>query len=333
MGLALSEMEIPCAIPENEPDWNESYLLAGFDTATGVGYWMHLARWRRKLDWWREIFTIALPDGTVLAHRGIGNVLAAENGPGATNYAIRVEEPGKRLTYSYRGGVHRVPAAQLVQGLLVNGYMTPLEMDLTFDAVTPIWDLGKSVGDKNEHLGKGHIEQIGRVTGTIRAGRDVFTINGMGTRDKSMGPRKPRGLHRHHWIQGLFENGIGFMLYDSEESGMAFAQGAVTHNGKIFDATVTIPFRIESYHQRQAPVTVILEYAEGRLEIVSTTIRNSWSLSYTSPIDVYVGAYQTPGEVPRLMFEQSTEWLLNGTVKGSGCIERTVPGVIGEEPD
>jgi hypothetical protein len=326
-------MELPCAIPDNEPDWNESYLLAGFDANSGVGYWMHLARWRRKLDWWREIFTVALPDGTILAHRGISDTLAVPHGPGATNYAIRVDEPGKRLSYTYRGGVHRVPAEELAHGILVNGYMTPLEMDLVFDAITPIWDLGKKVSNQNDHLGKGHIEQIGRVTGTIRVGKDLLHIDGMGTRDKSMGPRKPRGLIRHHWTQGLFENGIGFMLYDSEETGMGFAEGVVTRGDRIFEAKVTIPFRIDRYEQRKEPITIILDYADGRLEMKSTKIRNTWSLSYTNPIEVYIGTHQTPGETPRMLLEQSTEWLLNGEVKGIGCIERTIPGTIGEERD
>lgn len=332
MSIALTQQEYPAAVPANEPDWNESFLLAGFDGNNGVGFWMHIARWRRKLDWWREIFTIALPDGTVLAHRGISDALADATGPGATNYAVRVVEPGRRLTYSYRGGVHRVPAAELETGLLQNGYMTPLEMDLTFDAVSPLWDLHQE-GGSQEFLGAAHIEQIGRVTGTIKVGSETYTLDAMGIRDKSMGPRRPRNLRRHHWTQGLFENGIGFMLFDAEEGEAGFSLGVVTQGDNIYPAKISIPFRIESIDQKHDPFSLVLECELGTLNVETTEIPNSWGLSYTFPIDTYVGVYPVAGDTPRILLEQSCRWKLNGSVNGIGAIERTVPGKIHQEPD
>jgi hypothetical protein len=332
MKLSLEAQEFPAAVPLDQPDWNESYLLAGFDGAAGVGFWMHVARWRRDLGLWREVFTVALPDGTVLAHRGVGNALAGENGPGATNYAVRVEEPGRRLTYTYRGGVHRVPATDLAQGLLINGYMTPLELDLVFEATTPVWDLHQE-GGSQEFLGAAHIEQIGRVTGTIRVGGTRYAIDAMGTRDKSMGPRKPRNLNRHHWIQGLFDNGIGFMLFDAEEGEAGFSLGVVTRRDRIFEARITIPYRIERLDQQRDPVRLLLDYAEGTLDIRTTAIPNSWYLSYTFPIDTYIGVHPVAGGTPRIMLEQSARWILNDAVPGIGAIERTIPGIIGQEPD
>lgn len=332
MALSLSQQEFPAPVPPGEPHWNESFLLAGFDGHCGVGFWMHLGRWRRDKQLWREIFTIALPDGTVLAHRGISDILASEKGPGATNYAIRVEEPGKRLTYSYRGGVHRVPAGELARGLLTNGYMTPLTMDLTFDAVTPIWDLHQQ-GGSQDFLGAAHIEQLGRVTGTLRAGTESFRIDAMGIRDKSMGPRKPGNLNRHHWVQGLFDNGIGFMLFDAEEGDKGFSEAVVTHKDRLFKAKVSLPSRIERLDQQNEPVSLALDYEEGRLEVRTEAIPNSWYLSYSSPIDTYVGVHPVPGKVPRVLLEQSARWVLNGSIKGIGAIERTVPGTIHVEPD
>jgi hypothetical protein len=332
MSILLSDQEYPAPVPTGEPDWNESFLLAGFDDHAGIGFWMHLGRWRRNHQLWREIFTIALPDGTVLAHRGISNALADDRGPGATNYAIRVEKPGQRLSYSYRGGVHRVPASDLAAGLLVNGYMTPLTMDLVFEASSAVWDLHQR-GGSQDFLGAAHIEQLGIVTGTIQVGQKTYDIDAMGVRDKSMGPRKPRNLRRHHWAQGMFGNGIGFMLFDAEEGDKGFSLGVVTKEDRIFPAKVTIPLRIDRLAQQQEAVRFTLEYEHGRLDVVTTSFPNSWYLSYTFPIDTYIGVHPVPGQTPRVLLEQSARMLLNGTISGIGAVERTVPGVIAQEPD
>jgi hypothetical protein len=105
------------------------------------------------------------------------------------------------------------------------------------------------------------------VTGAIKVGSESYDIDAMGIRDKSMGPRKPRDLQRHHWIQGLFDNGIGFMLFDAEEGNKGFKLGVVTHDARIFPANIEIPFRIERLDQQRDPVRLILEYEDGRLDI------------------------------------------------------------------
>lgn len=213
--MNLIEQETPLAPPFPElPHWSENFCLAGHDPASGIGFWLHLGRWRKDLTLWRETVVINLPDGTVLAHKAYGNALTADDGPGGPCYSIRVVRSGHELRYRFDGAVRRVAAASLRSGLLADGPKDRLSFELKFDSNADIWDLPK-VGNRQRFLGTGHVEQIGRVRGTIRAGSDTFAFDGRGNRDHSMGPRDTPSLRSHQWLQGYFENGISFLVYDA----------------------------------------------------------------------------------------------------------------------
>ena len=63
---------LPIATISETPHWSENLAFAGFDPTAGIDLLLHIGRRRRDLTMWREVITIALPDGTVLVHRGIG---------------------------------------------------------------------------------------------------------------------------------------------------------------------------------------------------------------------------------------------------------------------
>lgn len=310
--------------------WSENFCLSAFDPDCGVGVWLHLGRWRKDLTLWRETVVVNWPDGTVSAQRGFGNALTCADGPGGTNFAVRVNEPGRRFAYSYLGGALRVPSAQMRGGLQGDGSRHRLAFALDFESDAEIWDMHREAATQ-EFLGTGHIEQPGRVMGTISIGDETFTFDGMGNRDHSMGPRNTPTLESHQWLQGYFENGMRFMLYDGMLRGSTtpvFSSAAVYEGERMFEASVEYPWRIGSADEARRDFGFRLHYANGSLDIVTEAIGEPAFLSFTAPNDIYVGVYPA-GDPPLTLLEQSTRFRLDGAVAGFGRLERTVPGVIG----
>ena len=110
------------------PNWSENYCLAAFDPKCGVGIWLHMGRWRKDLTLWREIVTIRLPDGSVVAHRAIGNSRAAKDGPGGAQYGIRVVESRTQAHVQLRSRARVLPAAEMRKGLVGEGPRQPVSL-------------------------------------------------------------------------------------------------------------------------------------------------------------------------------------------------------------
>ncbi len=315
------------------PNWSENFLLAGQDPKSGVGFWLHCGRWRHDLTMWRETVVMRLPDGTVAAQRAIGNARADKAGPGGPHYAIRVVEPGRKLTYSYNGGIRRVPAQSMRDALVPDGPRTPMTYELTFESDADVWDLHK-VGGLQDFLPAGHIEQIGRVTGTVRVGNDVYQIDTVANRDHSLGPRDNADLLNHQWHQGYFENGISFLLFDAmtrSDGKVVFSEAVVYEGDKLYEAKLEMGWRCDDAARDREPISFKLHYEKGTLEIETVEYQTNSYLSLTSPNDQYVGVYPSEGGKTLVLTEQSVRLRLNGSVDGYGCFERTINGIVAPE--
>ena len=310
------------------PNWSENFCLAGFDPKSGVGFWFHMGRWRHDLTMFRELLVVRLPDGTVMAHRGIGNAFSAKDGPGGPHFAIRILESGRKLSYTFNGGVMRVPAKTLLDGIIGDGRRTPMTFDLTFESDAEIWDLHK-VGSLQEFLPAGHIEQPGRLTGEFRIGTEVYPFDATVNRDHSLGARDNVDLHSHQWLQGYFENGISFMLFDAKTKSngkVVFSEAIVYEGNKSFEAKIESIDRCEDVNRDEEPIRIVLSYENGTLTIDTAGYHGSSYLSLVSPNDMYVGVYPSDPGPTVVLDEQSVTLTLNGSVNGYGCYERTIPG-------
>lgn len=317
------------------PNWSENFLLAGEDPKVGVGFWLHLGRWRKDLTMFRETTNVRLPDGTVVGNRAIGNARSAPEGPGGPHYAIRVIEPGRKLTYSYAGGVRRVPAQSMRDGLVLEGPRTPMTYELTFESDAGIWDMHK-VGGLQDFLPAGHIEQIGRVTGWLQVGKDRFDIDTIANRDHSLGPRDNKDLLNHQWHQGYFENGIRFLLFDAmkrSDGKVVFSEAVVYEGDTLYEGKLEMGWRCDDATRDEEPISFSITYEKGRLDIETVAYTSNSYSSLTSPNDQYVGVYPSDTDEPTLvLLEQSVKLRLNGSIDGYGCYERTTNGrVIPEE--
>ncbi len=313
--------------PENVPGWSENYCLAGYDPKSGVDIFLHIGRWRKDIHLWREVVMIALPDGTVLGERAVGSTRATPRGPGGPCLSVEVVEAGRRLDWKFLGTARRVGARRLWENGLAEGREERLDFDLQFDSEWPVWDIGRS-GRQTEFVGHGHVEQMARLTGTIRVGREVFHFDSIVNRDHSRGPRDFSLNRRHIWMHGTFDNGISYLCYEAElGGGSVFSEAAVYDGGKLYDAKLEMALRLpfeNSIEQIHEPVPFNIEYEKGRLAIVANSFPTTLHGQATAPNDNHVGVRHP---VNTSYIEQSANYLLNGTIRGYGHMERTLPGV------
>jgi hypothetical protein len=329
------ETPLPPPLPQVE-HWSENFCLASFDPRLGIGLWLHIGRWRKDLELWRETVVVTWPDGSVTGYRAFGNARSSDQGPGGANFAIRlletggVEDPRRSFSYSFLGGVQRTVSAAMRAGLLLDGPRHRLSLELSFLSRSDIWDLHR-IGGSQEFVGTGHIEQIGRVRGTIGFGDARYDFDSLGNRDHSMGRRDTSSLGAHHWMQAYFDNGLSVLVYDAVLRGAAqpvVSEAVVYEGDRLFAATLRLTERISAVADGCEEYGFSVDYEHGRLEIRTAGIHNTAYLSFTVPNDHYIGVYPG-GEPPLTLMEQPSRFILNGAIGGYGWMERTVPGVIG----
>jgi hypothetical protein len=333
--MSLMEDDKPARKPlPDEKFWTENYCFTGFDPSSGIGFWLHTGRWILDPEIWREVVIIRFPDGTVAAHRAYGNALETPDGPGGPNFVIKVLEGKRRFALQFYGAIRRVQAIEMAGALLTDGPIHRMKMDLEFTSDRPIWDM-HSVSHSQDFAGTGHIEQLGHARGTIEIGDERHDYNGLAHRDHSRGPRDASKLSTHHWIQGLFENGIGFGIYHAilrGETKPAFAKAVIWDGDTLYDATVELPFLITSGMQAALPFDFSLTYEKGRLDISATQLPTTAFLSFSIPNEEYVGVFPAPSaQSPNMLLEQSAFYKLADGTAGHGMVERSIPGVVFQE--
>jgi hypothetical protein len=316
-------------------DWSENFCLAGYDPACGVDLFIHIGRWRKDVGIWRETVAVALPDGTVAVHRAIGAANAAPDGPGGPSLKVRIIENHQRLTWEFDGAARVVETAELRTNLPSDGPKERVSFNLDFDAVAPLWDIGKA-GQTTEFVGHGHTEQLGRVRGPIRVGNRHYAFDSILNRDHSRGPRVFGQNLRHIWMHGHFVNGIGFELYEAEiEEGVAaFSEVVVIDGGKLYPAKLDLGFRIpleRGLDHVSRPISFVLSYEKGKLDVEVVRYPTIIHGQATSPNEIYLGMQGVEQDGKTGWVEQSAEYLLNSEITGHGHIERLIPGQWIEE--
>lgn len=316
------------------PNWSENYALGGFDRKAGIDAFLALGRWRQDLSLWREMITIALPDGTVLGHRAVGNAQVKGRNPGGSNLALEILEDGRRQRWSFLGGMRRVPGDRLKHDLLDQGPLERTEFAFEFESELPMWDLGES-GKSSAVAGHAHVEQIGRTVAEIRVGSEVFTFDSEINRDHSRGPRLVGAVTRHAWLHAIFDNGLRVQAYEmfegSETRTPRFSKAVVIKDKKLFPAVMkfgpALPDAdpIEHVHD---PLEISFAWGEQQLDMTIVRFPTTVHVQPTTPWNNYIGARQI-GSTPSLrLVEQSALYTMADGTVGYGHIERTVPGAI-----
>lgn len=177
-------------VPEPHPGWRESYYFDFYDPVLGIGMWHSAGKRPHK---GHSGYAIGAWGMHTLA--GIGRDHFAEHKEEHVVGGLRYEcvEPLKQWRTTFEGDLG-IPAPQLrldVRSLLPEGQAemqrVPVTFDLTFTATTPAYTYKDLPVWKP--LFSGHLDQIGRTTGTLTIADKTYAINGVGGRDRSWGTR------------------------------------------------------------------------------------------------------------------------------------------------
>jgi hypothetical protein len=195
---------------EGDTAWSESYYFNGYDPASDTGLFTRIGV--RPNEGTIDVgLSVWLPGDRVASMRAVREQREMTDDDlrvGGVAYERLAPLKEWRL------------AADDVSTSLVDGTSLPVSLDLTWSALTPAVGVdgqssparaGASESTAST-VGKGHLEQAGRWTGSIRAGDERWELGteARGNRDKSWGPRRWGGPQMWRWFSINIGDGTHF---------------------------------------------------------------------------------------------------------------------------
>jgi hypothetical protein len=144
-------------------------------------------------------------------------------------------EPNRAWHVRFDGMARRTSTAETAAGPLPDGAVERLVVDLEFEGLHPTWSAHGAMTDQG--WATAHLEQAGRITGTVACRQARHRIEGFGFRDHSYGPRDYSGLLGDTWCTGVFPDGRAVLvLHVWQLDGPAFAKGFVWDGDSLHPA-------------------------------------------------------------------------------------------------
>jgi hypothetical protein len=217
--------------PERER-WRESYYFQFVDFRHGVGGY-HGPGYRPKKGysgvlnvlWGLELPTlVATEKGTYENHDAIHPV-------GGLKWEVVQPLQKWRIRFdgqlNHGGADPAVPVEAVTAVADGPGEKVDASFDLVFERDKPAYLYRED--PRWEGLFDGHIDEVGRATGSLRIGERSWDIDGRGAKDHSWGPRdwgKPRGWR---WVDMLFGDGPELTVWRATFDGETWL-----HDGAIY---------------------------------------------------------------------------------------------------
>jgi hypothetical protein len=262
------EDEIPMAKVPPIPFMSENYCFTGIDAKSGLAFFLHMGRWVKNPAIFRELLLFYLPDGSYLLHQSFGRGDCSK-GPFAACLSLTVEDPGRKIAIRFSGPIQRITPERLTNGREVPVSYDRLDLNLSFDANAPFWYFKET---DNTTWSSWHTEQQGLVTGDIDHDGTRYAFNGRGYRDHSRGVRQLSEWRGHTWIQGQFEDGSSFAVYQlwqiiegSEVE--ALSEAKILQENRFISAKVSATPRLFSTATAYEPFTLTLDSELGPMVI------------------------------------------------------------------
>jgi hypothetical protein len=205
-------------------DWNESYYFNFFDRGNDLCGFMRIGMKPNKKE--KSIFCFFLmPDGSIVGLKENAELESTElNGKGLSFELVEAE---KKWTLRYDGELVRMD----------KGEVRPVKASfaLEFEAITPQFDYRNCVTPEKEKLAlqvaAEHIEQVGRLVGTVTIEDREFVVRALGERDHSWGARDWTAPRSWLWVTCQFNEGYAFNITKLEmdkgdvDAGFLFQDG------------------------------------------------------------------------------------------------------------
>ena len=323
MTAAEISHEYPLAKQLDSELWSENFALAMSDTTNEISMLYSIGTWYDDTSIWREKLSIQMPDGHILIGRNYGRNTGGSVVSGALS-RYEIIEHEKQVRMQWNGPVWSHSFDELMTRGFNGGLARNLNLDVHFEATTPIWDMKKDgQKDKTGITGAMHTEQLGRCHGSLRYNGQNWAISkALSCRDHSRGKRDFAPYKTHCWINGEFENGRAFQLYAAEIYGLdgpALSSATVIEDGVHYPATITHVEFISGHDDYRKRQTIGLESAIGKMQIEVTRVRSCLPVSVVTPFEAQAGIIKDRDY--GLIFDETVDLLWNGHT-GLGWSER-----------
>ena len=232
--LPVEELESKHKNPEI-PLFNDSSYFLGRGEDGSYMVVRQAFRTTRGNEYWLKIF---LPGKGVFELKD----MEAKEGKGFRQGNLKFDclEPGKTWEISYKGPVHQGDEVHHIELKWLFKGIRPLVnfKDITNPSVTAAviaaekWNAG--FFNKLKEIKKVHLEQGGKITGTIKLDGEEINVDWRSVRDHSWGSRSWGKWKRHVWLSGVMDNdevfNISMISYDFLGQ---LAAGYITANESI----------------------------------------------------------------------------------------------------
>ena len=220
-----------------EPTYNESFYVNGWDLKQRFGAWMRVGN--RVNEGHAELsLCIYLPDGRVACQFQKPRI-AANDEFSAGGLTLKVDEPFKTATASYRGEVMLLSDPSLLRDpkrAFAEAPRVAASLDWSITTLGPVHGGEPLRDDQPTMYGRdfslGHFNQHTKVEGSLIVGDTRLTMDGFGWRDHSWGPRTWQAIHVYRLFVGNFADGSGLMFLKITDRA-----GLTRRIGVWFDAT------------------------------------------------------------------------------------------------
>lgn len=254
--------------PRDEHGWRESYYFSFFDERHGLGGFSSIGR-RPASGHTGSINVLWGPDRPTLAAteydhadrhddehlvKGLRYRCAEPLGPWALTFAGQLNDGGSSV---------EVDRAALAPAERATVDRTDVRYSLTFSPEVPAY-----LYEEAKHwrrLFDGHVDEVGRVTGTIEIDGETFAIDARGAKDHSWGVRDWYGVQAWRWMDVVSRDGLEAAFWrGSFDDVQWFGDGAIYGDGTTTpidayeEAIETVP-----RERKEQPERVRIELGAG----------------------------------------------------------------------
>ncbi len=260
-----------------EENFNESMYFNVYDAEGQVGGWFRIGN--RANEGYAEMsICIYLPDGSVafmFQRPKINNNDAFDAG----GMQFIVDEPYTALTVNYSGEalLLKNPHDMIDPGkAFKSNPKLSCTVELKYRGVSPMYGGEPMLADGSPWLESpgsglyvGHYEQHIAGIGKFVIGDQTYTINGLGLRDHSWGPRYWQNVQHYRWLPMSFTEDFAIMcLKKTTADGTKIVGGMVLNEGRydlIRDVKIESQWD-ENYYQTSMSAWARTDHAEYEIE-------------------------------------------------------------------
>jgi len=182
----------------NELDWSESFYFSLFDKENDILSFMRIGIKPNRRT--KELFCFfIMPDNTLIGKKEHeGYALFPSFTAGGLTFTILKPEKLWRLSFN----------GELMKFSSTSKAPTSAMFDLVFETLNPVFNYRECVSGEKEAVSKAvaseHLEQFGKITGSLIMEGKEYRINGLGERDHSWGVREWNAPKKWAWLNCQF---------------------------------------------------------------------------------------------------------------------------------